>query len=76
MTRPIARIACAINQTRWPIARVLRTTSPSTRWAGHLSRVDGQLAWPIGQVDWTGGQVSWAGGQKRRTLPPRVYSSP
>jgi len=69
MTWPIIRTTRATDQTKWPIARVMRTTSPSTRWTGHLSRAGGQSEWPIGQAGWTVGQ-------KTRTLPLRVYSSP
>jgi len=69
MTWPIIRMTRATGQTNWPIARVKRTTSPSTRRTGHLSRATGHFCWPIGQVGWTVGQQT-------RTLPARVHSSP
>jgi len=74
MTWPSGRMTCATGQTKWPIARVTRTYSPSTRWTGHLSRADGQSEWPIGQVGWTVGRLDCPVGRLTRTLPPRVHS--
>ena len=74
MTRPIIRATRATGQTNWPIARVNRTTSPSTRRTGHLSRAGGHLWWPVGQVGWTVGRLGWMGGHLTRPLLAHKYS--